>query len=93
MDTNISHLEGTMPISKKEIDKQVNSPEHYISGDLECIDAMVSIFGLKRTQDYAEIAAFKYVYRAGKKAGNPAAQDKAKNIWYTRFSMGDDPRK
>ena len=24
MDTNISHLEGTMPISKKEIDKQVN---------------------------------------------------------------------
>jgi hypothetical protein len=42
-------------------------------------------------QEYAEIASFKYIWRAGKK--DDANQDKAKSIWYQRFSMGDDPRK
>jgi|TARA_A100001015_G_scaffold105471_2_gene116998 hypothetical protein len=68
----------------------VNSPSHYASGEIECIDAMVSAFGLKRVQEYAEIASFKYIWRAGKK--DDANQDKAKSIWYQRFSMGDDPR-
>ena len=67
----------------------VNQPAHY-SGDVECIDAMVSAFGAKRVRQYSEIAAFKYLWRQGKK-GN-AAQDKAKAIWYTRYSLGDDPR-
>ena len=45
----------------------VNSPAHYASGDVECIDAMVSAFGKKRVEEYAEIAAFKYIWRQGKK--------------------------
>ena len=69
----------------------VNSPAHYKSGDVECIDAMVSAFGKKRVQEYAEIAAFKYVWRQGKK--DDANEDKKKGIWYLRYSRGDDPRK
>ena len=69
----------------------VNSPAHYKSGDVECIDAMVSAFGKKRGQEYAEIAAFKYVWRQGKK--DDANEDKKKGIWYLRYSRGDDPRK
>ena len=69
----------------------VNSPAHYKSGHVECIDAMVSAFGKKRVQEYAEIAAFKYVWRQGKK--DDANEDKKKGIWYLRYSRGDDPRK
>ena len=68
----------------------VNSPAHYKSGDVECIDAMVSAFGKKRVQEYAEIAAFKYVWRQGKK--DDANEDKKKGIWYLRYSRGDAPR-
>ena len=70
-------------------DDMVNQPKHY-AGAVECIDAMVSAFGLQRVKEYSEIAAFKYFWRQGKK-GDPA-EDKAKAIWYTRFSLGDDPR-
>jgi hypothetical protein len=68
----------------------VNSPPHY-SGSIECIDAMVSAFGDEAVKIYAKLNAFKYLWRAGKKVD--AEEDVMKSIWYTRFSVGDDPRK
>jgi hypothetical protein len=53
---------------------------------------MTSLYGEERVRDWAEITAFKYQWRQGTKVNNTAAQDKLKSIWYTRFSMGDDPR-
>ena len=72
----------------------VHQPAHYLDSDsvIECIDAMVAVFGLAHTQKYAEIAAFKYVWRMNKK-NITSDEDKLKAIWYLRFSMGDDPRK
>jgi len=71
----------------------VSEPSHYIrEGGIECIDVMTSLFGEDRVREWAEITAFKYQWRQGTKAGNTAEQDKLKSIWYTRFSMGDDPR-
>jgi len=71
-----------------------NSPAHYTDSGIECIDAMVAVFGEQRVMEYAEISAFKYKWRAGKKGSeSDALLDKAKDIWYTRYSMGDDPRK
>lgn len=77
----------------------VNSPTHYRatvtkngqSVELECIDAMVAVYGLKRVQEYCELSAFKYQWREGQKHEDPN-NDKRKKIWFTRFSMGDDPR-
>ena len=69
----------------------VNQPPHYLDGTIECIDAIVAVFGLEDTQKYAEIAAFKYLWRMNKKNKTPD-EDKHKAIWYLRFSMGDDPR-
>ena len=68
----------------------VNSPAHYSESEIECIDAMVAAFGLERVQDYAAIAAFKYIWRQNKK-WNPI-EDREKALWYMRFSTGDDPR-
>ena len=61
---------------------------------IECIDAMVAVYGKQRVKEWAEINAFKYKQRQGKK-GDKAEhlKDKQKIIWYTRYSMGDDPRK
>ena len=77
----------------------VNQPKHYMGEGLdgqniECIDAMVAVYGEERVKEWAEINAFKYQWRQGKK-GDQAEhlKDKQKIIWYTRYSMGDDPRK
>ena len=63
----------------------VNSGFPHYSGSIECIDAMISAFSLQWVKEYSEIAAFKYLWRQGKK-GDPA-EDKAKAIWYTRFKL------
>jgi hypothetical protein len=72
-------------------DKMVSQPSHYADGEIECIDAMVAAFGRDKVNIYAEIAAFKYIWRMDKKNIEPA-QDKQKAVWYLRYSMGDDPR-
>jgi hypothetical protein len=53
---------------------------------------MTMLYGEQRVREWAEITSFKYQWRQGNKANNSADQDKMKSIWYTRFSMGDDPR-
>ena len=68
----------------------VNSPSHYLSGDIECIDAMVAAFGEEQVRIYAKINAFKYLWRDGKKDSSSDCLRKAS--WYTRFATGDDPR-
>jgi len=69
----------------------VNSPEHYKAGGIECIDAMIQVFGEDAVRTYARINAFKYQWRHRYK-GKPE-EDLAKAAWYTRFADGDDPRK
>ena len=69
----------------------VNSPSHYADSEIECIDAMVAAFGPEAVQIYCRCASFKYQWRAGKKFD--AVEDLKKSIWYTRFALGDDPRK
>jgi len=75
------------------MEENVFTPAHYVKeGGVECIDVMVQLFGSERVREWAEITAFKYQWRQGNKEGNSSEQDKMKSIWYTRFSMGDDPR-
>ena len=69
----------------------VNSPSHYADSEIECIDAMVAAFGPEAVQIYCRCASFKYQWRAGKKFD--AVEYLKKSIWYTRFALGDDPRK
>ena len=76
----------------KKIDSVVNSPSHYLSGDIECIDAMVSAFGEDQVRIYAKINAFKYLWRAGKKQG-ATDTDLAKASWYTKRAAGQGPRR
>ena len=70
----------------------VNSPPHYLrDGEIECIDAMIQVFGREAVQLYSRINAFKYQWRQNYKHDDPS-EDISKAIWYLRFSQGDDPR-
>lgn len=80
-----------LPVVHTNATDPVNSPGHYKTGGIECIDAMIQVFGEDAVRTYARINAFKYIWRHNYK-GKPE-EDLAKAAWYTRFANGDDPRK
>ena len=59
----------------------VNSPVHYTSGDIECIDAMISAFGKEAVMIFCRINAFKYIWRSDLKG---RVEDIQKATWYLR---------
>lgn len=63
---------------KKKADN-VNHPSHYSGGGIECIDAMVSAFGVEAVKTFCKLNAFKYLWRAERKNGD---EDINKANWY-----------
>ena len=59
----------------------VNHPQHYETGEFECIDVMVEAIGLEDTKGFCLCNAFKYIYRCTKKHNTPV-EDVKKAIWY-----------
>lgn len=57
----------------------VNHPNHYTHGGIECIDAMESAFGIDWVQHFCACNAFKYVFRFLHKNG---LEDIDKALWY-----------
>lgn len=57
----------------------VNSPTHYASGSIECIDAMIAAYGTEAVKDFCKCNAFKYQWRFEKKNG---IEDLKKAQWY-----------
>lgn len=54
----------------------VNHPLHYNSqGRKECWDEMIDLFGFDAVVSFDVLNAYKYLYRAGLKEGNPETQD------------------
>ena len=63
--------------SKKH--SSVNHPSHYNQGNIECIDAMVSAYGIESVIDFCICNAFKYLWRFKGKNG---IEDIEKAEWY-----------
>lgn len=57
----------------------VNHPDHYNSGNIECIDAMIAAFGEEAVATFCRLNAFKYLWRSENKGGR---EDIAKANWY-----------
>jgi len=67
--------------------KNVNHPTHYnIAGRKECIVEMRERYGAYITAIFCLTNAYKYLYRAGEKDGNPEEQDKSKAAWYYNYA-------
>ena len=56
--------------------EQVNHPQHYNSGGLECID------GKEEVASFCKLNAFKYIWRSNHKG--KCAEDMEKAEWYIR---------
>lgn len=57
----------------------VNHPGHYQTGQFECIDVMVEVFGIEDVMNFCICNAFKYLYRTRRKNG---VEDVRKAAWY-----------
>lgn len=57
----------------------VNNPQHYASGGIECIDAMIAAYGKEAVMHFCQCNAFKYQWRFDKKNG---IEDLKKAQWY-----------
>lgn len=62
--------------------EQVNHPDHYNQGEIECIDAMLSAFTKEEVIAFCKLSAFKYVWRSGDKEENSETLDMGKAVWY-----------
>lgn len=61
----------------------VNKPEHYTNGGMECIDEMIMVFGPWAVMCFCVCNAWKYRRRAMYKNGE---EDMQKSHWYmTKF--------
>lgn len=58
----------------------VNSPKHYTSGTIECIEAIEAALGPEAFISYCRGNVIKYTWRSGLKLD--AAEDMAKAQWY-----------
>ena len=75
----------------------VNHPDHYKTGNYECIDVMREVFGKEATQTFCKLNAFKYLWREDEKGG---IEDLQKAAWYLNTFLDmefvkhcDDPEK
>jgi len=59
----------------------VNSPLHYNSGDIECIDAILASMSHLEQCGYLKGNSMKYLWRYRYKGG--MLEDLEKSIWYT----------
>ena len=65
----------------------INHPPHYLKGDRkECIVEMEEKYGAEMTAIFCLTNAYKYLYRAGEKDGNPEIQDNLKAKWYFDYA-------
>ena len=67
--------------------EMVSHPSHYnLAGRKECIVEMEEKYGAGYTSVFCLTNAYKYLYRAGNKFGNPAMQDTEKAKWYFDYA-------
>ena len=67
--------------------EQVNHPSYYQkNGRKECIVEMEEKYGAEMTTIFCLTNAYKYLYRAGEKDGNPEMQDNLKAKWYFDYA-------
>lgn len=58
----------------------INHPEHYCTGSIECIDAMIAAYGKKDVEIFCRLNAFKYLWRS--KYKGKYEEDLGKALWY-----------
>ena len=69
-------------VTSAYIPSSVSHPSHYQRFGMECIDAMVKLFGNEEVKSFCKLNSFKYRWRAGNKGDAKEDIDKAE--WYEK---------
>ena len=56
---------------------ETKAPDYYMAGDYHCLDIMRARFGESAYKAFCTMNAFKYLFRAGRKAGVDGGEDAA----------------
>lgn len=64
----------------KNTEDMVNSPKHYTSGDVECIDGIEAALTPEAFRGYCKGASMKYLWRYERKS--KSLEDLEKSRWY-----------
>jgi hypothetical protein len=83
-DTYIQGVKYPSRFGFLKVKDNVNNPSHYASGNIECIDAMISAYGVEAVKAFCKCNAFKYQWRFDKKNGD---EDIKKAQWYQNKYM------
>ena len=67
------------------------NPDHYKSGEVECIDAIRAALGAEGFRAFCRGNVIKYLWRCELKHES-VTTDINKAVWYARMAAGDDPR-
>ena len=80
--------EGRLVCPNCEIE-EINHPDRYASGQFECIDVMIDVYGKEAVKHFCILNAFKYIWRTEKKNG---VEDIKKAVWYLNkyIELGGD---
>ncbi len=78
-DMAISAIEKQIPKEAMSDYDPVSKPEHYTNTKVECIDAMIDVYGVEAVKSFCLCNAFKYHWRAKDKNGE---EDLQKADWY-----------
>lgn len=65
--------------------ESVDGPAHY--DGTKCIEEMRKLFGDEAVRGFCACNWYKYIYRAGKKPGADAEQDRLKAEWYLNYLL------
>ena len=60
--------------------EMVNHPQHYAVNGMECIDAMIQLYGKDAVLSFCMLNSFKYQWRCNRK--DNCKEDLAKARWY-----------
>lgn len=65
---------------------ETKAPDHYMAGEYHCLDIMRARFGEVAYKAFCTMNAFKYLFRAGRKAGVDGGEDAAKAKHYLELA-------
>lgn len=64
----------------------VQAPSHYVAGEFECIEVMRAVFTPEEFRGHCLCTAFAYLWRHGRKDGEPIERDIAKATRYLEWA-------
>tara|TARA_R110000787_G_scaffold45335_8_gene110600 strand:+ start:1313 stop:1537 length:225 start_codon:yes stop_codon:yes gene_type:complete len=67
----------------------INNPEHYTTGDIECIDAIKASMSHEEYIGFLKGNVIKYLWRYGLKGKEKSVEDLGKAQWYLNKLIGE----